>query len=139
MDIFEYFGDKRFTSGNFYGGYGADLKTDARVHYDVKSEKFDFSQQGIENSKYNRDEYTKPLDEFHRFGLLWTEEEYVFYYDEKETARTSGPISGVEQFILLTTEVQGYRRGDGTKHAPEAEQSLDDTFVVDYVRVFDRI
>ena len=78
-------------------------------------------------------------DEFHRSGLLWTENEYVFYYDGKETSRTSGPISKVEQFILLTTEVQGYRRGDGTIHDAAAEEYLDDSFVVDYVRVFDKV
>ncbi|MBE7053092.1 MAG: glycosyl hydrolase family protein [Ruminococcaceae bacterium] len=116
VDIMEYFGNNKLTSGNFYGGYGVDLKRDARVRYD----------------------YTD-TDEFHRFGLLWTENEYVFYYDGKETSRTNGPISGVEQFILLTTEVQGYRRGDGTRHEATAEKCLDDSFVVDYVRVFDRV
>ena len=63
----------------------------------------------------------------------------VFYYDGKETSRTNGPVSAVPQFILLTTEVDGYRRGDGTIHEPKAEASLGDKFVVDYVRVFDKI
>lgn len=115
VDIMEYFGKKKLTSGNFYGGYGTDLKNDARVYYDLEGEE----------------------DAFHRFGLLWTENEYVFYYDGKETARTQKPISQVPQFILLTTEVQGYRRGDGQKHDKESENSLGDSFVVDYVRVFD--
>jgi len=116
VDIMEYFGKGKLTSGNFYGGYGNDLKRDARVHYDLEGE-----------------------DEFHRFGLLWTENEYVFYCDGKETARTQNPISQVPQFILLTTEVQGYRRGDGQKHDEESVNSLGDSFVVDYVRVFDKV
>ena len=116
VDIMEYFGNDKLTSGNFYGGYGDDLKRDARVSYDFTDK-----------------------DEFHRFGLLWTENEYIFYYDGKETSRTSGPISKVEQFILLTTEVQGYRIGDGIIHEAVAEESLDDSFVVDYVRVFDKV
>lgn len=116
VDIIEYFGNDKLTSGNFYGGYGDDLKKDARVRYD-----------------FNND------DAFHRFGLLWTENEYVFYFDGKETARTKYPISQVPQFILLTTEVKGYRNGDGQRHNLEGEKSLGDSFVVDYVRVFDEV
>ena len=138
-DIMEYFGERRLTSGNFYGGYGPDLKRDARVYYDVFGEPFNSQEAQKENSKYYSEEYECPFEDFHRFGLLWTENEYVFYYDGKETSRTSGPISKVEQFILLTTEVQGYRRGNGTIHDAAAEESLDDSFVVDYVRVFDKV
>jgi len=115
VDIIEHFGNFEMASGNFYGGYGEDLKRDARIHYNLEEGK----------------------DEFHRFGLLWTENEYVFYFDGKETARTNGPISHVPQFVLLTTEVKGYRNGDGTKHSEKSEESIGDTFVVDYVRVFD--
>ena len=39
----------------------------------------------------------------------------------------------------MTTEVKGYRHGNGTVHEPKAEESLGDRFVVDYVRVFDRV
>ena len=131
VDVMEHFGDNKLTSGNFYGGYGKGLKQDARVYYDFKGEACD------KNTAVPKCD--GELEKFHRFGLLWTEDEYVFYYDGKETARTSGPISAVPQFILLTTEVQGYRRGDGTIHEPSAEASLDDSFVVDYVRVFDRV
>ena len=132
-DIMEYFGKHKLTSGNFYGGYGADLKQDARVDYDFKG---NICEKGV---KLSGEGFEAEEDEFHRFGLLWTEDKYVFYYDGKETARTSYPISKVPQFILLTTEVQGYRRGDGLKHDPKAEDSLGDKFVVDYVRVFDKV
>jgi beta-glucanase (GH16 family) len=130
VDIMEYFGHNTLTSGNFYGGYGKGLKQDARVSYDLK---------GVPAGPSPAEAYGDEIDKFHRFGLLWTEEEYVFYYDGRETARTRGPISAVPQFILLSTEVQGYRRGDGTMHEPRAEASLDDCFVVDYVRVFDEV
>jgi beta-glucanase (GH16 family) len=114
VDIMEHYQPKTIASGNFYGGYGKDIKIDARKGYPIEN-----------------------MEEYHRFGLLWTENEYVFYCDGVETARTSGPISKVPQFVLLTTEVLGYRNGDGTKHAALAESSLDDEFIVDYVRVFD--
>ena len=129
VDIMEYFGNHKLTSGNFYGGYGKGLKEDARIHYDFKGNP------AVKPLAVYEDEE----ENFHRFGLLWTENEYVFYYDGKETARTNGPISAVPQFILLTTEVKGYRRGNGTVHEPKAEESLGDRFVVDYVRVFDRV
>jgi beta-glucanase (GH16 family) len=133
VDIMEYFGKNRLTSGNFYGGYGKDLKNDARVYYDfdgtLHPAKYQFTAEGFEAQK----------EEFHRFGVLWTEEEYVFFYDGKETARTKYPVSKVPQFILLTTEVQGYRRGDGLRHDLNAENSLNDKFIVDYVRVFDEV
>jgi beta-glucanase (GH16 family) len=133
VDIMEYFGKHKLTSGNFYGGYGADLKYDARVAYDFKG---NICEKGVNPSGEGCE---AEENEFHRFGLLWAEDKYVFYYDGKEMARTTYPISKVPQFILLTTEVQGYRRGDGTRHEPRAEDSLNDQFVVDYVRVFDRI
>ncbi len=133
VDIMEYFGKNRLTSGNFYGGYGKDLKIDARVDYDfdgvLHPAKYPYTAEGYEAQK----------EEFHRFGVLWTEDEYVFFYDGKETARTKYPVSKVPQFILLTTEVQGYRRGDGLRHDSDAENSLNDTFIVDYVRVFDEV
>ena len=105
----------------------------ARVAYDFKG---NICEKGVNPSGEGCE---VEENEFHRFGLLWAEDKYVFYYDGKETARTTYPISKVPQFILLTTEVQGYRRGDGTRHEPRAEDSLNDQFMVDYVRVFDRV
>ncbi len=68
---------------------------------------------------------------FHTFGLFWTPEEYVFYVDGKETWRTkAGGVSQVPQFAKLTEEI-GKWGGDITKAA------LPDSFVVDYVRVYD--
>ncbi len=132
IDIMEYFGMHKLTSGNFYGGYGKDLKQSARVRYDFKGN-------NVGNDQVTKEENGTAEEEFHRFGLLWTENEYVFYFDGKEMARSNSPVSKVPQFILLTTEVKGYRNGDGTKHQPNAEESLNDEFVVDYVRVFDEV
>ena len=120
VDIMESFGPRpdpgQLSCGNFYGGYGRDLKADARKHYRIDN-----------------------VDDYHRFGLLWTENEYVVYCDGIEVSRTDKVVSKVEQFILLSTEIQGYRRGDGKMHEPKAELAIDDEFIVDYVRVFDEI
>jgi len=68
---------------------------------------------------------------FHTFGLYWTPEQYVFYVDGKETWRTSaGGVSRVPEYAKLTEEI-GKWGGDIKKAA------LPDSFVVDYVRVYD--
>ncbi len=113
-DIIEYFVNGELTSGNIYGGYGKQFREAARIHYP-------FVNDGA----------------FHRLGLDWSENGYVFYLDGKEMARSSEPVSQVEQFILLTTEVKGYRLGKPKTEWTEEE--LNDTFTVDYVRVFDRV
>lgn len=113
-DIVENFVRGDLTSGNIYGGYGKTFAESARVRY-----------------PYTED------GQFHRVGMYWSEEGYVFYFDGKETARSSAPVSKVEQFILLSTEIQGYRRGQ--KKTEWTDEELSDCFMCDYVRVFDEI
>lgn len=76
------------------------------------------------------------LEGYHTFGMLWTKEGYTFYIDGKEDGHISSPVSGIPQFILLTTEVEGYRtsRHEATE---AARLAVGDQFIVDYVRVFD--
>ncbi len=114
-DIMEYFVQDEITTGNIFGGYGKDFKEDARVRYQLK----------------NADA------EYHRFGLEWNEDGYVFYCDGVETARSTGPVSQVEQFVLLSTEIQGYRLN--RRKTTWTEEELSDRFICDYVRVFDEV
>jgi hypothetical protein len=62
----------------------------------------------------------------------------TFYVDGVEDGSTETDVSAVPTFILVSTEVRGYRFEDH-KAIPEAYEAMDDDFVVDYVRVFDRI
>ena len=73
---------------------------------------------------------------FHRFGLLFDETGYTFYIDGKEDGKITEDISGHDEFLLISTEVTGYRLSE---HRPtrEAFDAIGDTFLVDYVRVFD--
>ena len=97
---------------------------------------------------------------YHTYGVLWTEEEYVFYIDGRETWRTKySPdgetlgVSQVEQYLLLTVEVGGYQSEDGAMHpgvtledgveVPFWCGNPDDNdktkaydFIIDYVRVY---
>ncbi|MDD4923035.1 MAG: glycoside hydrolase family 16 protein [Bacteroidales bacterium] len=79
-------------------------------------------------------------DGFHTFGLQWSKSGYIFYVDGKESWRVDGPVSDVEQFLLVSTECNGYR--DGNRDQPSAilkKAVLPDAFIVDYVRVFDKV
>jgi ADP-ribose pyrophosphatase YjhB (NUDIX family) len=64
-------------------------------------------------------------------------EQELFYFDGKEMARSCAPISKVEQFILLSTEIKGYRSDEPKTEWTEEE--LNDRFICDYVRVFDEV
>lgn len=98
----------------FTGGYGQDMKSAWTGGGEVESN-----------------------DEFHNFGLLWTENEYVFYVDGKEDGRIDQYVSGSPEFLLISTETLGYRKENHLpmKEAFEAAQAKDN-FLVDYVRIF---
>lgn len=116
MECFKRNGE--ITSGNIFGGYGSQLRQEGRVRYIMDT----------------------PYEDWHRFGMEWSEEGYVFYCDGKETARTSEHVSKVEQFVLLTTECEGYRSGNMDRPAQTLKGiTLPDCFTVDYVRVFDKV
>ena len=87
---------------------------------------------GKEHKSWAKKAKTPGVNEgFHTFGLWWSPEEYVFYYDGKEVARTSeGGVCQVPLYIKVTTEI-GEWAGD------IKEARLPDDFVVDYVRVYD--
>ncbi len=66
---------------------------------------------------------------WHTFGLLWSEPEYVFYVDGRQTWCTGQAVSMRDQFIILSLEV-GEWAGD------IARAVLPDSLLVDYVRVY---
>jgi len=70
---------------------------------------------------------------FHTFALVWSPEEYVFYVDGKETWRTrDGGVCQVPLYLKLSVEI-----GDWAGDIKKAK--LPDYFMVDYVRVYDRV
>lgn len=78
--------------------------------------------------------------EFHTFGMYWGKAGYIFYVDGKESWRIGGPVSDIEQFILISTECMGYRDGNRNKPSEILKKAvLPDAFIVDYVRVFDEV
>ena len=128
-DIMECFHVGKCETGNIMNGYGEQFLKDGRVHYYLEQ-----TQGG-----------------WHYFGMDWRPEGYVFYCDGKEISRCNAHVSQVPQFILLTTEVQGYRSVKSEKmklhNGGVVEQPpfvirgdfVDDAFIVDFVRVYDRV
>ncbi|MBQ5315978.1 MAG: glycoside hydrolase family 16 protein [Oscillospiraceae bacterium] len=72
---------------------------------------------------------------FHTFGLLWTEEEYVFYIDGRESWRTDAKAAQgtceVPLYIKVTAETGSW------VDIPD-EERLPDSMKADYVRVYAR-
>ena len=122
-DIMEYFHIGKASSGNIYGGYGKQFRNEGRVlSYDLEETE----------------------GAWHHFGMDWSPDGYVFYCDGKEVSRCNEHVSHVPEFILLTTEVLGYRWTDEEreKNGRPFEikgEFIDDAFIVDFVRVFDRV
>ena len=115
-DIMESFSPGKVVAHcNHYNGYGVDHKSVA-------------AGEGMELD----------LNCFHTFGMLWTENGYTFYVDGKEDGNISGPVSKIPQFIIISTEVLGYRQKEKTA-TKEARAAVGDKFIVDYVRVFDEV
>ncbi len=76
--------------------------------------------------------------EYHRFGLLWDETGYTFYIDGVEDGKITDMQTARPEFILISTEVFGYRLDNHTP-VDAAFENTGDTFLVDYVRVFDKV
>ena len=112
-DIMECFSAGEATTGNIMCGYGKQFREEGRVRYQLK----------------------ETADGFHFFGMDWSKDRYVFYCDGEIVSTADKDVSLVPQFILLTTEVQGYRSKQPVK---VGETFVDDAFIVDHVRVFDR-
>ena len=86
--------------------------------------------------------YPITLDAFHVFGLLWEPDGYTVFVDGKQSGYKVGKVgdevvSETEEFILVSTELKGFRK-DG-KPVPEVEAAwrAGDAFEVDFVRVYD--
>ena len=76
---------------------------------------------------------------YHRFGVRWDEDGYTFYVDGKEDGVVRQFQTARPEFILISTEVRGYRKTEDRLPMPEAYDAIGDTFMVDYVRVFDEV
>ena len=72
-----------------------------------------------------------------RYSMSEDMRSYTFYVDGKEDGKITDLVTARPEFVLISTEVYGYRKPD-RKPIPESFDAVGDTFLVDYVRVFDR-
>ncbi|OGV49489.1 MAG: hypothetical protein A2X49_00920 [Lentisphaerae bacterium GWF2_52_8] len=113
MESQDYPEEKLVRCGNIWNGYGKNYSGSGHAKYILED----------------------TVDGWHRFAVDWSKNGYVFYTDGKEVNRVAGPVSDVEQFILVSTESMGYRQGTGNPHLEKVV--FPEYFEVDYVRVFD--
>jgi beta-glucanase (GH16 family) len=89
-----------------------------------------------------RQRYPLSLDEFHTFGLLWEEDGYIVFVDGRQSGHKVGKapgeaVSETEQFVLISTELKGFRKDNAPEKEVAEAYAAGDEFVVDYVRVYD--
>ena len=117
LDIMECFQLGKVASHNaFTGGYGLDCKRECVG--------------GMDNLDANV---------FHRFGMKWDETGYTFYVDGVEDGHIDKYVSKRPEFILISTEVKGYRHETHQAVKEAFDLIGKDVFLVDYVRVFDPV
>lgn len=129
MENYRQHTDGEMICGNGWGGYGSESKWYG--HYSFP--------------------YAETDDGWHYYAVDWSPEGYIFYADGKLVGSQMAPecpVSGVDQFILVSTECHGYhrvftRRGEAGEAGfagspvPELFDAYPDCFEVDFVRVYD--
>lgn len=100
-------------------------KTSNQIHHNIH-----WNGYGAAHKQSGTKVFVDNIDKgFHTFGLLWTDEEYVFYVDGKETWRTKDGLSHIKEYMILSTELTGF--GGDPKLG-----TYPDSVVFDYVRVY---
>ena len=117
METKDYPTEKLIRCGNIWDGYGSDAKGSGHAKFVLED----------------------TADDWHYFGVDWSPSGYVFYADGKEVNRVDGPVSNVEQFILVSTECMGYRANPPVADEALHKMTFPEYFEVDHVRVFDQI
>ena len=132
-DIMESFEPGRYIVHAFhYNGYGAE-----RRRFNAQRAPYTPVPESAHKQRIRLD-----LDTFHTFGLLWEPDGYTVFVDGKQSGYKVGRgdgevVSETEEFVLLSTELVGYRQNDAPDPAVVKAWQAGDEFVVDYVRVYD--
>lgn len=121
VDIYEspFYGKKPFNNVVYcnlhYDGYGAEHKGKQVAWVYVKG---------------------NPYEEYNTYGLEWNENEYIFYLNGMEYARSDfGGVCQNPLYMLLSVEMQG---ADAVPSGREnsANPDLESDYIIDYVRVY---
>lgn len=66
---------------------------------------------------------------FHKFGLEWTPDKYIFYIDGYKFYEVTIGISNIEEYMILSIELPSDKNDIKNTEFP-------DVFIVDYVKVY---
>lgn len=83
-----------------------------------------------------------PYENYNTYGLLWTEDEYVFYVNGLEVGRsTYGGVSEVPEYMIISCEVDGAAAQptpgwSGDIRLNRAGNEFTSEFVVDYIKAY---
>ena len=82
-----------------------------------------------------------PYENFNTYGMLWTPDEYIFYINGYEVARSHyGGVSQEQEYMILSCEIEGDQAKPTYGWSGKVERNDRDTFnaefVVDYVRAY---
>ena len=71
--------------------------------------------------------------EYNTYGVMWTDEEYIFYVNGVETARSSfgDGVSEVKEDVIVSLEIP-----DETQLAALDKDTYHSEYIVDYVRIY---
>lgn len=123
----------------FYSRAGENNIMQSAIHVDG------YSKEKLKSKGSNAYLVPNLYTEFHTYGLMWTEDEYIFYIDGYETWRTDflKDTSSVDEFMILSMEVGGDNDGEKvTKLGAWAGDPSDNDknavfdWVIDYVKVY---
>lgn len=100
-------------------------------------------------TKYTRETAALPViseskssiyEQYHTYSCLWTETEYIFYIDGKETGRIQKTeTSNVDEYLVLSGEVGGKNGVPGSDWlfvGKLNDKNVCTDFIIDYVRVY---
>ena len=115
----------QFVNGNKQNENWRSMITDYRVQYQKEDKWVDMATFDVRDGNYN---FAK---DFHTYGLDWSKEELVFYFDGKEIRRMKNEIAYSPSPIWLSMAIIAW--------AGKVTDAIDGTAMeVDYVRVFKR-
>ncbi len=92
-------------------------------------------QEGFQSANLGTFKANNIYEEFNTYGLEWTEDEYIFYINGIETARTSfgNGVSQVPEEVIVSLEIPG-----DDKLESFDKETYKTEFIVDYVKIYQK-
>jgi len=133
IDICEYTGGvKRISTG--WDNEGTALYD--TLGYEVNHNIYWGDASGVLKSWGSHSSIVNNVTDYVKLAVKWTKKRYVFYVNDILTHSTTKGVSGIDEYIILSVEP------DFWKNLPDSIQNgaiVQDTFWVDYVRVYQKI